>query len=70
MFVTSNDTFTNAYYHAIPSVIPGCARFPEILTVLKWTHKNLEFRGVLVFLKFWVNSQKLGVLAPQNVEFE
>ena len=27
-------------------------------------------RGVLVLLKFWVNSQKLGVQAPQNVEFE
>ena len=26
--------------------------------------------GVLVLLKFWVNSQKLGVQAPQNVEFE
>ena len=24
--------------------IPGCARFAEILTVFKWTHKNLEFR--------------------------
>ena len=22
----------------------GCARFAEILTVFKWTHKNLEFR--------------------------
>ena len=21
-----------------------CGRFPEILTVLKWTHKNLELR--------------------------
>ena len=27
-------------------------------------------RGVLVLLKFQVNSQKLGVQAPQNVEFE
>ena len=29
-----------------------------------------EFRGVLVLLKFQVNLQKLGVQAPQNVEFE
>ena len=27
-------------------------------------------RGVLVLLKFEVNSQKLGVQAPQNLEFE
>ena len=33
-------------------------------------HKLHKIWGVLVLLKFWVNSQKLGVQAPQNVEFE
>ena len=38
----------------------------------RWVHPGFETqgRGVLVLLKFWVNSQKLGVQAPQNVEFE
>ena len=29
-----------------------------------------QCRGVLILLKIWVNSQKLGVQAPQNVGFE
>ena len=32
--------------------------------------KLLRIRGVLVLLKIWVNSQKLGVQALQNVKFE
>ena len=31
---------------------------------------DLNHRGVLVLLKLQVNSQKLGVQAPQNLEFE
>ena len=41
----------------------GCARFTKILlSATPW--------GVLVLLKFQVNSQKLGVQTPQNFEFE
>ena len=38
------------------------------MTTSPTLHNSL--RGVLVLLKFEVNSQKLGVQAPQNFEFE
>ena len=39
-------------------------------TSIQLTLAGQDNRGVLVLLKIWVNSQKLGVQAPQNVEFE
>ena len=32
------------FHWRIQCGVTGCARFTEILTVFKWTHKNLEFR--------------------------
>ena len=41
----------------------------SILTKLS-RKRTGKVRGMLILLKFWVKSQKLGVQAPQNVEFE
>ena len=46
---------------------------PMIFTYSAYSHTVLlvrRNRGVLVLLKFQVNSQKLGVQAPQKFEFE